>query len=653
MKKLYAKQINLEMISQYATLGLTILMSALTIFVLSMGAWIQCTTQDIQTAGDRSNAYYQAYIALSQENLRLHDLSLDHSTQNRQNYQTAAVQTTNSLHAIQQLDIPADRTFVNQLFVEYSVYTQDVERQPISANSGNEGAVDAMDHHSTDIEAQTMLTQISAKKSYYHQQGVQAVSTMSQIKMLTMTATPFFMASIIMSMICAFILNSYRQKLYTAAKGDIQRLKHMAVIDNLTELGNHRGFHETLQDTLKQAQSNQESIGLALITIDELKVINEERGYLEGDRLLTGFASTLRNSGYSDRAFRLGGNLFAVVVERTNEEALVQMMQDLGQAAKHQLFDTTISVGLTITQDNEYDAQVLHAQADAALNEAKRRGKHTVITFNAIRERTTLLPPQKVSALRRLLKERHMNVHFQPIWDLASGKLLSYEALARPAAEYGFTGPQEMFDIAEHIGCAHELDYVCVQAILSGARELPKDVLLFVNLTPQTLCHNLLTSAVLMTEVISAGLSPQQVVLELTERSIVELPMVIREASKLRQLGFRLALDDTGAGNAGLEMLSQIQVDFVKIDRALVTNATFDKSARGVLTGLRSIAREIDAYVIAEGIENTRMLELVQSLDIEAVQGYLFGRPGPTFLDEEAQRVLCPAVYMQDQSVLV
>jgi EAL domain-containing protein (putative c-di-GMP-specific phosphodiesterase class I) len=94
------------------------------------------------------------------------------------------------------------------------------------------------------------------------------------------------------------------------------------------------------------------------------------------------------------------------------------------------------------------------------------------------------------------------------------------------------------------------------------------------------LSHNLLTSAVLLTEVISAGLSPQRVVLEITERSIVELPTVIREASKLRKLGFRLALDDTGAGNAGLEMLSQLQVDFVKIDRALVTKAIFDKSAR-------------------------------------------------------------------------
>jgi EAL domain-containing protein (putative c-di-GMP-specific phosphodiesterase class I) len=323
----------------------------------------------------------------------------------------------------------------------------------------------------------------------------------------------------------------------------------------------------------------------------------------------------------------------------------------LGQAVKHHLSGTTISIGLTTTQNKEYDLQTLHAQADAALREAKKRGNNAAVAFNEIRDSSKLLQPQKVSALRRLLKEKQVNVHFQPIWDMASGKLLSYEALARPDAKYGFAGPQEAFDIAERIGRAHELDYVCVQAILSRARELPEDVLLFLNLTPQSLCHDLLTSAVLLTEVISAGLSPQRIVLELTERSIVELPIIIQEAAKLQKLGFRLALDDTGAGNAGLEMLSQLQIDFVKIDRALVVNALYDKSARGVLTGIRAIAREIGAYVIAEGIEDNTMLELVQCLEIEAVQGYLLGRPAPTFLDEEAQSKLCPAAHRQQQSI--
>jgi diguanylate cyclase (GGDEF)-like protein len=653
MKKIPSNQLKLGMISQYATVGLIILMSALTLFVLCIGIYIQNTTQDLAIASNRSDAYYQIYQALNQEELHLHDFSLDHAAESWENYQAAARQTAISLQSLQRMDIPTDRTFVKQLFTEYNDYTQNIDQLRISADSGDEKAVNEIYRYHIDVQIEILFKQLSAKKMFYHEQALQSLNTLNSIKILMVTAIPFFVASIILSTMSACILHIYRQKLYRAAKSDIERLTQLAARDNLTGLGNHRDFHEKLQNILKQAQETKETVGLGLIAINELKAVNEELGYLEGDRLLANFADLLRDGGWSKHMFRLSGNLFAVIMENATEDAVAQDIKDLEQAVKQHLPGTTISAGSTITKDGGYDAQILHTQADAALQDAKRHGNHTIVAFNAIREKAGLLQPQKVNALRQLLREKHVNVHFQPVWDMASGKLLSYEALARPAAEYGFAGPQEMFDIAEHIGRAHELDYVCVRAILARAKALPENVLLFINLTPQTLCHDLLTSAVLMTEVISAGLSPQRVVLELTERSIVELPTIIREANKLRELGFQLALDDTGAGNAGLEMLSQLQVDFVKIDRTLVTNALFDKSARGVLTGLRSIAREIGAYVIAEGIENTSMLDLIQYLDIEAVQGYLLGRPGPTFLDEEAQSKLCPAAHLQDQGIAV
>jgi EAL domain-containing protein (putative c-di-GMP-specific phosphodiesterase class I) len=161
----------------------------------------------------------------------------------------------------------------------------------------------------------------------------------------------------------------------------------------------------------------------------------------------------------------------------------------------------------------------------------------------------------------------------------------------------------------------------------NAPRSYPSDALLFLNLTPQTLDHDVLTGAVLLEAVLSAGLTPDRVVLEITERSVVRLDVVVREASKLRALGFRLALDDTGAGNAGLEMLSQLPVDFVKIDRAIVVKALNDATARAVLTGITSMARQMNSYVIAEGIEDIEMLRLVQEVGAQAVQGYLLGRP--------------------------
>jgi EAL domain-containing protein (putative c-di-GMP-specific phosphodiesterase class I) len=255
------------------------------------------------------------------------------------------------------------------------------------------------------------------------------------------------------------------------------------------------------------------------------------------------------------------------------------------------------------------------------------------------------VPLAKRQAVRRLLSERRLTVAFQPIWNFATGTVLAYEALSRPAAEYGLAGPQELFDIAEQMGRAHELDAICVEKILARAAELPPDALLFMNLTPQSLVHDLLTGAILLEAVISAGLEPSRVVLEITERSIVNLAEVVQKAKFLRRMGFRIALDDAGAGNAGLEMLSQLPVDFVKIDRAVVVNALTDQATRSVFVGITTIARESHISVVAEGIENAEMLEFVQQAEVQYAQGYLLGRPNEAIPASSTLQDLSPLTY--------
>jgi EAL domain-containing protein (putative c-di-GMP-specific phosphodiesterase class I) len=202
------------------------------------------------------------------------------------------------------------------------------------------------------------------------------------------------------------------------------------------------------------------------------------------------------------------------------------------------------------------------------------------------------------------------------------------------------------------MGRAHDLDAVCRAAILGRAAELPPDALLFMNVSPQTLDHDLLAGNALVDAVLAAGLTPDRVVLELTERSMARLDVVVQEAKRLRSLGFKLALDDAGAGNAGLEVLSQLPVDYLKIDRSVVANALTSRSARAVLAGIIAIAGETDAYVIAEGIETVATLALVKEIGtverganwrVHGVQGYLLGRPDvrlPVAATLEQNRVL-------------
>jgi EAL domain-containing protein (putative c-di-GMP-specific phosphodiesterase class I) len=249
-----------------------------------------------------------------------------------------------------------------------------------------------------------------------------------------------------------------------------------------------------------------------------------------------------------------------------------------------------------------------------------------------------IAPPEKVAALRALIDAGHMDVHFQPVWDLDAGEVLGFEALSRLPEGCPLAGPGDAFELAERIGWAHELDAVCRAAALARAGELPAGASLFLNVAPQTLDRDALSGDALQRAVATAGLPPERLILELTEQFPSRLSKVVAEADRLRALGFRIALDDVGAGNCGLELLRRVTVDFVKVDRSVVSAALHDRSARAVLEAIVAYARRTDAYVIAEGIESREMLDLVRGPLIEAPdgawvrggQGYLLGRPGAT-----------------------
>jgi EAL domain-containing protein (putative c-di-GMP-specific phosphodiesterase class I) len=163
---------------------------------------------------------------------------------------------------------------------------------------------------------------------------------------------------------------------------------------------------------------------------------------------------------------------------------------------------------------------------------------------------------------------------------------------------------------------------------------LPPGALLFVNVSPQVLDHESLAGRRLVDEVEAAGLGPERVVIEITERSTERLDVVMREAARLRQLGFKLALDDVGSGNAGLEMLLQVRFDFVKVDRGVVNSVLEDGPGRAVMAAVCAFASEARSFVIAEGIETQAALDSVERILLRhhlsagyGAQGFFLGRP--------------------------
>ena len=443
-----------------------------------------------------------------------------------------------------------------------------------------------------------------------------------------------------------FVLRRYERLVSDALSADVNLFKHAARTDYLTGLGNHRAYQEDLTGGFAQRSKAGSIVTIALVDVDELKVLNDRNGHVVGDRLLSSLAQVLRSADLHSVPYRLGGDEFALAfVGMTSAVAKVRMEQVRG-VVEAQLGGTTISIGISTTTSRQPDLLVVREQADAALYEAKRRGRNTVVLFDEIRDEHAMFLPARVEEVRRLIAASSIGVAFQPVWSIDNRSLIGYEALARPGGKDPIS-PQDAFDIAERIGKAHELDRVCRRSILAKAGALPAGAMLFLNVSPQSLDHAELTGSTLVNAVEAAGLTPARVVLEITERSVARLDVVVREATRLRSLGFRLALDDAGSGNAGLEMLSKLAVDYVKIDREVIVRAQAGAAGRGVLAGIIAIAREMHAQIVAEGIEDSAMLELVRRATRHspmdcAVQGYYLGAPQSGFVETLDMMVAIP-----------
>jgi len=408
-----------------------------------------------------------------------------------------------------------------------------------------------------------------------------------------------------------------------------------ATRDGLTDLPNHRAFEDELAQAAAAAGRNQAPLALALIDLDHFKLINDRHGHPQGDALLRRVAAILRDGRAADRPYRIGGDEFALLMPGTDErgaEILIRRLaRTLGEA------DVAASIGVATLRAG-HSAEELRAEGDAALYEAKRRGGRGFVSFDEIRERVSVTTGGKREAVRGLVAEGRLATVFQPIWDFATDDLLGIEALTRPDPSYGLSGPAEAFDIAEQIGCVHELDELCATRALAAATDLPEGALLFVNLAPKTLELDSDGDEWLWAAAERSGIAPNRVVVEVTERIGARVEPVIASLDRLRERGFKLALDDVGTGNAGLEMLRRIGAEYVKLDQSIVAAAATEPNARAVLMAMGTFARQTGAFVIAEGIEDEETLEFLRDVEaletspgtvIQGGQGFRLGYPSP------------------------
>jgi diguanylate cyclase (GGDEF)-like protein len=408
-----------------------------------------------------------------------------------------------------------------------------------------------------------------------------------------------------------------------------------ALRDPLTGLGNHRAFQEELDRQVEAAQRYGVPVSLAILDLDEFKAINDSRGHAGGDRALAQFGNLVAHSVRRvDRSFRIGGDEFAILLPHTDPEAAkVVMRRLLANALQPPLRDDddmslSFSAGISALPEPASTRAQLYSQADAALYSAKRAGRTDVVLFDLTTE-PMAVDATSSAAVAEVIARSQLRPVYQPIVELASGRVLGFEGLIRPIPPAPFVDPGSLFAAAAASGHLLPLDLTCIETIVAGAKDLMPEYHLSVNILPSTIEAPEFSANALLSILARHHFPPRRLILELTEQQpITDLERVRARLESIRGAGIRLAADDVGAGNAGLRLLSEMRFDVVKVDLSLVQRSASNASSSAVVESVVSFASRTGALVVGEGVERPEQVAQLLALGVPAGQGYLLGRPG-------------------------
>lgn len=405
--------------------------------------------------------------------------------------------------------------------------------------------------------------------------------------------------------------------------------------DPLTEIGNRRAFEEELERELGRARRYAHPLSVVLVDVDNLKEINDGWGHHGGDGVLRQLAGILAAGlRESDRAFRIGGDEFALVLPETSAAQAAVLADRLRLASARASFGVpglrvSISAGISSFPAHADATEALVRLADAALYETKDGGRNAVAVSRTVTGDAASGERFGVD-LARVIAEGSLVAAYQPIFELPTLRVAGYEACCRLDPSAGDVPTTMLFRAADVLGLSAELEQLCCSIAADGARGLPMDADLFLNVSPAALESPAFALEDLVASLERAGIGPGRTVLEVTEQHRVPGSGALAQSLRAcREAGFRIAIDDLGAGPADLELLSGFDFDYAKIDMVYVQGASTSPARRRLLGGLRLLAAEAGARVVAEGVETREDLATVAGLGFWAAQGYALGRPSP------------------------
>lgn len=419
------------------------------------------------------------------------------------------------------------------------------------------------------------------------------------------------------------------------------QLEHQATHDPLTGLPNRTLLLDRLRVAVGRAARQRTVAAILFLDLDNFKTINDGLGHSAGDQLLRQVSRRIESAVRpGDTVARFGGDEFAVLCEDLpdRDEAVAIALRIEAALARPVVLDTTevtatVSIGVA-TSDGDQDAESLMRDSDAAMYQAKARGRSRTEVFDAAMHVQAVDRLELETGLRRALERHEIAVVYQPQVDLESGRVTGVECLVRwDHPERGVLVPADFLTIAEETGLIVPIGgWVMSTAARALARvrdlhpEAAEGLVMSVNISARQLGSPRLIDDVAAI-VSDAELAPGSLMLEVTESDLMDVDVSSRALADLQALGVRVSVDDFGTGWSSLRYLRQFPVDVLKIDRSFVAGLGRDSEDEVIVAAVIDLAHALGLSAVAEGVETDVHLQRLRELGCDAAQGWLIGRP--------------------------
>jgi diguanylate cyclase (GGDEF)-like protein len=416
------------------------------------------------------------------------------------------------------------------------------------------------------------------------------------------------------------------------------KLTFQALHDPLTGLANRTLFRTHLQQAIDDHDGSRGAV--LFIDLDDFKTVNDSFGHAIGDALLVEVAARLKSClADADVIARLGGDEFAILLcdvddatDATAAAAAILQSFDLPATLTQPQLGIRASIGTALIQFGA-DPETMMRNADTAMYIAKAQGKHRVVMFEPSMYESNLHRFNLHSDLQRALDRHELAIHFQPIVRLASQDLLGVEALVRwYHPTLGELSPESFLAVAEQTGLIVAIDMLMMDKAcewLAGVDASHPGLVPWVNVnvSPRSFQEPTLVDDV-AAAIQRHRLAPIRLGIEITENLMSEqADRTIETLQQLKTIGLRLALDDFGTGYSSLSYLQSLPVDVIKIAKPFIDDLESSASQRAFTTAIVALGDALGKFVVAEGIERSEQLDLLEAIGCDAGQGYMFGRP--------------------------